>query len=132
MRLIDADALKASVERQCAMIHGIDPDMEEIAEVLRKGIFQEVNNAPTIDLSEQAKRDIATIIENEMDMRVLADRKHGKWEAVGSTTMGDPFGELAWGKMYKCSECGFVRHVIKDSEHYKFCPNCGAQLENPA
>ena len=55
--------------------------------------------------------------------------KHGTWEPVGSTTMGDPFGLLAWGKMYKCSECGFARNVIKDSKHYKFCPNCGAQLE---
>ena len=86
-----------------------------------------LNALPTIDLSEQAKHDIATIIEHEMDMRVIADRKHGKWELVGSTTMGDPFGELAWGGMYRCSECGYVRHFI--TEHFKFCPNCGAQLE---
>lgn len=78
--------------------------------LLQKGVWTvtsgDIKNAPTID-----------------------PVKHGKWELVGSTTMCDPFGELAWGKMYKCSECGFARNVIKYSEHYKFCPNCGARMD---
>lgn len=107
MRLIDADALakKLGMASKCE-------DCPNCTQIKFCGLSQElmevcdaIEDAPTID-----------------------PVKHGMWEPVGSTIMGDSFGELAWGKMYRCSECGFVRHVIKDSEHYKFCPNCGADM----
>ena len=94
MRLIDADAL------------------------LQKGVWTvtvgDIKNAPTIDLSEQAKRDIATIIENEMDMRVIAERKHGKWEVLDAE-------EPRW---YGCSECKKMARWP-----YNYCPNCGARMD---
>lgn len=49
MRLIDADALKNSVKRQTSFVRLIGGDFEEIADVLEKGILQEIENAPTID-----------------------------------------------------------------------------------
>lgn len=103
MRLIDADAL--------------------MKEALTDGAYgyvsaEQIANAPTIDLSEQAKRDIATIIENEMDMRVLADRKHGKWEKISD-------------RNYKCSCCNAWWSVDRDStiRDFKHCHECGAQME---
>lgn len=102
MRLIDADAL--------------------MKEALADGAYgyvsaEQIANAPTIDLSEQAKHDIVTIIENEMDMRVLADRKHGKWEKISD-------------RNYKCSCCDAWWSVDRDSviKDFKFCPNCGADM----
>ena len=109
MRLIDADAL--------------------MKEALADGAYgyvsaEQIDNAPTIDLSEQAKRDIATIIENEMDMRVVADRKHGKWEEIGNP------------KFLVCSECrahikyGLYKVFIgKDERGLNYCPNCGARMD---
>ena len=99
-RLIDADAL--------------------MKEALADGAYgyvsaEQIDNAPTIGLSEQAKRDIATIIENEMDMRVVADRKHGKW--IGVSPMVDT---------EECSLCGFQ---IQSSElETPYCPWCGARM----
>ena len=113
MRLIDADAIKikppkgSSLEFDAGALYAID----------------EICKMPTIGLSEQAKRDIATIIENEMDMRVVADRKHGKWEWIGNP------------KFLVCSECrahikyGLYKVFIgKDERGLNYCPNCGARM----
>lgn len=112
MRLIDADVL--------------------IKEALADGAYgyvsaEQIANAPTIDLSEQAKRDIATIIENEMDMRVLADRKHGKWMEENRRPKSSAF---------YCSLC--KRTAYDPQNHradvpkrcrYAYCPNCGARMD---
>ena len=62
-------------------------------------------------------RDIATIIENEKDMRVIAEPRKGKW-------IWDDEG-------YHCSECFFHAHgntlECLDGT-YRFCPNCGADM----
>ena len=104
-RLIDADAL------------------------LQKGVWTvtvgDIKNAPTIDLSEQAKRDIATILENEMDMRVIAERKHGKWIKHPGHVVHEE-GALQWkyDDIFECSLCGCK---VKEASNY--CPNCGAKME---
>lgn len=50
MRLIDADALKESIAKQCDLC--VLGGLEEIAEVMRKGFFQEIDNAPTVKQPE--------------------------------------------------------------------------------
>ena len=68
-------------------------------------------------------RDIATIIENEKDMRVIlknaqTERKTGRWEMKP-----DPYG--FFDEIPVCSECGCT---TKMREVYKFCPDCGADM----
>ena len=47
-RLIDADALIASIKRQTGFLKTMGDDLATIAEVLEKGFQQEIENAPTI------------------------------------------------------------------------------------
>lgn len=47
-RLIDADAMIASIKRQTGFLKIMGGDFATMAEVLEKGILQEIENAPTI------------------------------------------------------------------------------------
>ena len=48
-RLIDADALEKSVLSQCEMVDALGvPEMSQIAEIMKKGMVQEIKNAKTI------------------------------------------------------------------------------------
>lgn len=49
MRLIDADALIESIKRQCAFCRLMpDKEIQQLADVMEKGLVEEVENAPTI------------------------------------------------------------------------------------
>ena len=90
---------------------------------------QHIKNLPSAQPDpSQVERDIATIIENEQDMRVMLqpERKRGEWI----------YGEhdVAMCDGYFCDKCGFF--VPWDYQHksidfikdYNFCPNCGADM----
>ena len=47
-RLIDADTMIASVKRQADFLKSMGGDLATVAEILEKGILQEIENAPTI------------------------------------------------------------------------------------
>lgn len=71
----------------------------------------------------QVARDIATILENEQDMRVMLrpeiERKKGKW-LHGKTEIG------ALDIQYEekiCSECGWSHSLVIPNN---YCPNCGS------
>lgn len=50
MRLIDADALIESIKRQCAFCRLMpDKEIQQFADVMKKGLVEEVNNAPTVE-----------------------------------------------------------------------------------
>ena len=118
MSLIDAE-MNDLISRQAA----IDA-MSHLSDSICEGeAIDALCELPTIDLSEQAKHDIATIIENEMDMRVLADRKHGKWETK-------PFFEEVPNHVWCiCPFCKNKLGVFEKGNYYQFCPVCGAKLE---
>lgn len=66
---------------------------------------------------EDVARRIATILENEQDMRVLlknAERKKGEW-----IKHSDNFGHSS----YFCSRCG-----TQEGKQSGFCPNVGADM----
>lgn len=46
------------------------------------------------------------------------ERKTGRWKIT----------DLPKGKMKYCSECGFGQYIA-DERQYRFCPNCGARME---
>lgn len=75
----------------------------------------------------EVARAIATIIENEQDMRVVLaqpQRIRGRWEDAHRYGWNGTF----W--FIKCSNCGYERkddtHVL--DEEYRFCPYCGAEM----
>ena len=59
----------------------------------------------------QVAKDIARIVDNGQDMRVIAQPKRikGRWIPVG-------------GALYQCDQCGAV------SLERKFCSDCGADM----
>ena len=60
---------------------------------------------------QQVAKDIARIVGNENDMRVIAQgRIRGHWIPVGAA-------------LYQCDQCGVV------SLKRKFCSECGAEME---
>jgi len=76
----------------------------------------------------QVAADIARIVENGQDMRVIAQpgRIKGHW-IIRETSFGDTEA--------RCSHCGFTTlvdepgnglHMVSD---LNFCPNCGAEME---
>jgi len=73
----------------------------------------------------QVARDIATILENEQDMRVIArsiqpERKKGKWIEVN-----DAYNRISG----RCSACGWETHMYEDDVvGMPFCPSCGADM----
>lgn len=54
-RLINADAMVASIKRQTGFLKSMGGDLATIAEILEKGILQEIENAPTIIPAEEDK-----------------------------------------------------------------------------
>lgn len=53
MRLIDADKMKYSIEKQVELIRLFDNDkLTEYAEIIANGILQELDNVPTADAVE--------------------------------------------------------------------------------
>ena len=82
---------------------------------------------PAQPAPSQVAADIARIVENGKDMRVIAQgRIRGRW-IIRETSSGDTEA--------RCSHCGFTTlvdepgnglHMVSD---LNFCPNCGAEME---
>lgn len=118
MRLIDADAVKESIKKQLDILRLIGNDeLIQYANIIQRGFIQEIDNAPTIEPEpSQVARNIATIIENEQDMRVIArERMKGKWIRNDNGT-------------YSCSLC---QSWIPEEQHCyaRYCLYCGADMQ---
>lgn len=70
-------------------------------------------------------RDIATIIENEKDMRVISSAQPER--KTGRITYTHHSEEL-WGQSAICISCGCKWQIAEGGED-NFCPNCGCELE---
>lgn len=89
--------------------------------------FDMAIKALSADIEEDVARRIATIIENEQDMRVVmknADRPIGEWEYHSNPALGinpeDAF----------CPYCKYhIDTTMVDFDDYNFCPNCGAYMK---
>ena len=79
------------------------------ADTLAQVIMQRVNN-PAI-------RNWLFAIINEIPAADVQEVRHGKWE------------QREYG-IYKCSECdlNFDYDAIEYTQPFKFCPNCGAKM----
>lgn len=104
-----------------AMIDGADAELVE-------GVMELLPSAQPEP--SQVARDICTILENEQDMRVILknaqpERKTGKWidDIVSYSDTGDII-------LANCSLCGYQMDVVYEHGYFKYCPNCGARMED--
>lgn len=100
MRIIDADALIESIK------HGLW-DWETINGIESRTVLeqtiQDIRNEPTIDAEPV---------------------RHGKWIELNTES-----GIFMTYDEVKCSECGFVEFFNKGWERFKYCPTCGAKMD---
>lgn len=130
MRLIDADALyERTAEWEAQALHMVEVTMNDedktewrkwsavLAE--RSAFKHDIADAPTIEPEpSEVARDIATIIENEKDMRVIAQPvRKGKWIPT------DPGARIKHS--FKCSLCGSYIDTFCINSDINYCPNCG-------
>ena len=108
MRLIDADALKASY---------IVPGTTTNSLCHLYVSLKDINNAPTIE-AEPVRR--------------------GRWEYTGINTYDLSYGGTAYEPTYRCSACGHIHEsyvrldepiMPEDADYPNYCPNCGARME---
>lgn len=126
------DCLKVQKQdRSCGLIRRLEnlpsaqPDMSEYSSKLWRNAYERGKRDTQQELSQVA-RDIATIIENEQDMRVIErnaqpERKTGKW--IPLTSASDEKHHEWCG--YQCSICGERTPRLA---LYNFCSNCGADM----
>lgn len=82
------------------------------------GIRDLLESMPIEPEPSQIARDIATIIQNEKDMRVM--RKKGKWIIDHLVSTG--------GGTYQVLRCDRCDHTEPWQMARNFCPNCGADM----
>ena len=101
-RLIDANALKwkiGQVRLYVASLRYGKTILGKILESYRKAVFEEIDNAPTVDAVEVV---------------------HGRWiEKWHRNILGDY-------PRFHCSECGEDK---PNAIHTNYCPNCGAKMD---
>lgn len=102
MRPIDADAMIERLKQW--------DTSDAIDKALYNFTLARINEQPTIQPEpSQVAKDIARIVENGQDMRVIGQHIRGHWIPVG-------------GALYQCDQCGAV------SLERKFCSDCGADM----
>lgn len=97
-RLIDANALKESIDEHVYLVHHGFNETEYGC--TQYGIHQIIDDAPTIDAEPV---------------------RHGKWIDDGQYDNFFPHHE------WRCSECGEHVLEI-GTPWFKYCPNCGARM----
>lgn len=103
MRLIDADALRASLvpdPYNSTMMNGVrfgGRNGGKTLSMVMSAMEYMITQAPTIDAEPV---------------------RHGRWIAV-------PSSDMMTGKAYKCSECNKMRY---GSFMPNYCQNCGAKM----
>jgi uncharacterized paraquat-inducible protein A len=100
MRLIDADALVAKLQREAQAIRKNHPD--------RTG---KIMSATCMAIAE------VIMMSEETPVEELEPVRHGRWVNPHMNKYGHP--------CHHCSECGFLE---SQKDRY-FCPNCGAKMD---
>ena len=115
------------IDRQAAIAYAISGMTREIDGdkwIRVSEVRESIKTMPSAQPEpSQVARDICTILENELDMRVILknaqpERKKGKW--IDDGFYADYHGE----HVYRCSECG--QCYIANGMEWDFCPYCGS------
>lgn len=129
---LDCVSRQAAIDLANELYQGVDI-IQATYDDIRKAIVAFINLLPSAQPEpSQVARDIATIIENEKDMRVIAqpERKKGEWEEIEVIPEAyDIAGVKTWASMMRCNQCGFTTFAIEGHfAQYDFCPSCGADM----
>lgn len=112
MRLIDADALKEVFKEVYPLA------TNEIGCVVNKGIYEIIDNAPTVDTT------FKEVVAYECGQKSVEERPKGKWIIFKTNRL-----------VMQCPECtAFLSRtrtdIFKDEiGNMNFCPNCGADMK---
>ena len=130
------DALSAdgdAISRKAAIgvLHEALDRVDQIADV-PFGVYQnyrdKMNKLPSVQPEpSQVAKDIARIVENGQDMRVIAqpERIKGHWICDRSWSEGVGMGE-SYGHYWKCDKCGHLEQGDWGECGCNFCSNCGS------
>ena len=130
------DALSAdgdTISRKAAIgvLHEALDKVDQIADV-PFGVYQnyrdKMNKLPSVQPEpSQVAKDIARIVENGQDMRVIAqpERIKGHWICDRSWSEGVGMGE-SYGHYWKCDKCGHLEQGDWGECGCNFCSNCGS------
>lgn len=118
----DTEYIKQELEQKCYI-----PEKGSAAERL-SGLIMDINQAEIASMIQSDKlREWCKTIQVEMNMSLIKmdwgemgkePVRHGKWIKTDEE-------EEWYGYIYKCSVCGY--RLIDANE--KYCPNCGARME---
>ena len=83
-----------------------------------------------IKLTEGDKESLKKAMK-EAELTLVAEPRNGKWEidVDHEYDVFDIAGERTWAVKATCSECGFTMRFIEGHGVFKYCPNCGARME---
>lgn len=97
-----------------------------------RGTTNDEVDSAIITALEALKQQPKFIAHSDGTIEQITTREHGEWLEVWESRQ-DINGEYDEWEEYKCSKCGFqdVNIDSYDVERYKFCPNCGAEMEGP-
>lgn len=63
--------------------------------------------------------------------REWTEVKRGRWIVGNKTSVFDLAGVETWAVRMTCSECSFSLNFVEGhTAQYRFCPQCGARMEN--
>ena len=110
---------------------------EEAIDILRSYLMFDKSNMQ-IDIAlnmaiealseKNIARDIATILENEQDMRVMlqnADRPKGEW--IKKQVFNPELDKYV--PLIECSVCGYEPYFGGSEPKFNYCANCGSRME---
>ena len=63
-------------------------------------------------------------------IKVIENQKTGHWSRKTKVDAYDIEGVKTWGIKCQCDKCDFTTIVVEDFGYYKYCPNCGAKMED--
>lgn len=136
MRLIDADELMVKLDYSCNMSCFYTKKQRDVmCDSCPLGDAKDcIHSMPTVDIElteeqvkEYCRKRCLVVVDsglfNEMKARWSRETvRHGHWEMKA-----DPYG--FFDEIPVCSACG---HTTKLRETYKYCPNCGARMDEGA
>lgn len=79
--------------------------------------------------SEERHENVVPVAEIDWLPSVKPQPKTGHWSRKTKVDAYDIGGVKTWGIKCQCDRCCFTTIVVEDFGYYKYCPNCGVEME---
>ena len=99
----------------------------ELEELARNRYLDTPSNSPAYPryMAQMQERTALKHLIADFTVADVAPVRHGYWVGTGD---GYADGELVYD-MWACSECGFDADGADEKPDWKYCPNCGARMD---